>query len=101
MRAEHETGAGNVQQGPAQAPVQGPEPRRLAESCQPSRCVYPKRISGTPGTHRSYERALLNRIVFRVPHNIAPTQHASLNPSDKIGNVKSNLLKSDLHVYAI
>ena len=37
MRAEHATGAGNIQQGPAQAPVQGPEPVRSAESYQPGR----------------------------------------------------------------
>ena len=37
MRAEHATGAGNIQQGPAQTPVQGPEPVRSAESYQPGR----------------------------------------------------------------
>ena len=50
----------------------------------------------TPGTHRSYERALLYRMPNGVPHVIASTQHASLNQSDKIGRVKS-----DLRVYAI
>jgi hypothetical protein len=79
MRAGHATGAGNIRQGPAQAPVQGPEPVRPAESCQPSGCVYPKRISGTPGTHRTYERALLHRIPEEVPHDIVATQHASLS----------------------
>ena len=51
MRAEHATGAGNIQQGPAQAPVQGPEPVSSAENCQPSRKLeesLPERISGTP-----------------------------------------------------
>ena len=35
------TGAGNIRQGPAQAPVQGPEPVRSAESSQPGRSAYP------------------------------------------------------------
>ena len=77
---------------PLEAPAQGQEPARPAESCQPSGCVYPKRISGTPGTHRSYERALLYRMPNGVLHVIASTQHASLNQSDcNIGYVKSDL----------
>ena len=64
---------------PLEAPAQGQEPARPAESCQPSGCVYPKRISGTPGTHRTYERALLHRIPEGVPHDIVATQHASLS----------------------
>jgi hypothetical protein len=64
---------------PLEAPAQGQEPARPAESCQPSGCVYPKRISGTPGTHRTYERALLHRIPEGVPHFIAAAQRASVS----------------------
>ena len=41
MRAGHATGAGNIRQGLAQAPVQGPEPVRSSESFQPRRKAYP------------------------------------------------------------
>ena len=94
MRAEHATGAGNIHY-PAQAPVQGPEPVRSAESCQPCRKAYPS---------VSQVRRLLTElqqpfyIALRgVPHVIAATQNALLNKSDcEIG-----IVISDLRVYAI
>jgi hypothetical protein len=82
---------GEYPTGPRISPSPGTRAFAFGGELSAERVCLPEAYLRTPGTHRSYERALLYRMPNGVPHVIASTQHASLNQSDKINSIKSDV----------